>query len=151
MRSIESLLAEYNASHGNRINKVLHWICVPLIVISLLGLLWQLKMPLLPVQVNGAEVLTGLAMIYYLILSPRLALGMLLVTALMLTLLNYLERSDVSLWRVAVVVFVIAWAGQFIGHHIEGKRPSFFKDIQFLLIGPLWLLSFVYRKFNITY
>ena len=110
-----------------------------------------MKMRLLPVQVNGAEVLTGLAMIYYLILSPRLALGMLLVTALMLTLLNYLERSDVSLWRVAVVVFVIAWAGQFIGHHIEGKRPSFFKDIQFLLIGPLWLLSFVYRKFNITY
>ena len=151
MRTLESLLAEYNASHGNPVNKLLHWICVPLIVISLLGLLWQLKIPLPAVQLNVAAVMIGFAMIYYLILSPRLALGMLLVTALMLALLYYLDQSEVSLWRVSIIVFVIAWVGQFVGHHIEGKRPSFFKDIQFLLIGPLWLLSFVYRKFNITY
>ena len=43
------------------------------------------------------------------------------------------------------MVFVLAWIGQFIGHLIEGKRPSFFKDLQFLLIGPAWLMAFVYR------
>jgi uncharacterized membrane protein YGL010W len=41
--------------------------------------------------------------------------------------------------------------GQFIGHKIEGKKPSFFKDILFLLIGPLWLLSFIYKKVGISY
>ena len=151
MRAVEDLLAEYNASHGNRINKILHWICVPLIVMSLLGLLWSVKIPVLPVPLNGAVLLIVLAMFYYLVLSPRLALGILLFTGLVLAVLYYIEQSVGSLWLVSVIVFVVAWTGQFIGHHVEGKRPSFFKDIQFLLIGPLWLLSFIYRRLNIHY
>jgi uncharacterized membrane protein YGL010W len=55
------------------------------------------------------------------------------------------------LWQVALAAFVLAWIGQFIGHLFEGKRPSFFQDLQFLLIGPAWLLSFVYRKLNLAY
>jgi uncharacterized membrane protein YGL010W len=49
-------------------------------------------------------------------------------------------------WAICLTLFVVAWIGQFIGHKIEGKKPSFFKDVQFLLIGPAWLLSKVYRK-----
>jgi uncharacterized membrane protein YGL010W len=49
----------------------------------------------------------------------------------------------------ALFVFVLAWIGQFIGHKIEGKKPSFIKDIQFLLIGPIWLLSDIYNKLKI--
>jgi uncharacterized membrane protein YGL010W len=62
-----------------------------------------------------------------------------------------IARTGLAVWKVSIVVFVIAWIGQFIGHSIEGKRPSFFKDLQFLLIGPLWLLSFVYRRLGIRY
>ena len=54
-------------------------------------------------------------------------------------------------WRSALVVFVVAWIGQFIGHKIEGKKPSFLQDLQFLLIGPAWLLGFIYRKLGIRY
>lgn len=133
------------------VNKLLHWICVPLIVMSLLGLLWLIKLPVSILELNGAVLLIFFALIYYLILSPRLALGMLLVAIFILAILYFLDKSPVSLWMLSIAVFIIAWIGQFIGHHIEGKRPSFFKDIQFLLIGPLWLLSFVYRKFNISY
>ena len=49
-----------------------------------------------------------------------------------------------------LTIFIFSWAGQFIGHKIEGKKPSFLKDIQFLLIGPAWLLSFIYKKINIS-
>ncbi len=45
----------------------------------------------------------------------------------------------------AAVVFVLAWIGQFVGHRIEGRKPSFLEDVKFLLVGPAWLLSFVYR------
>ena len=56
-----------------------------------------------------------------------------------------------ELWKVSLIIFIIAWIGQFIGHKIEGKKPSFFQDIQFLLIGPAWLIGFIYRRFNIKY
>jgi uncharacterized membrane protein YGL010W len=51
----------------------------------------------------------------------------------------------------AVIVFVLAWIGQFIGHLIEGKKPSFFEDVKFLMVGPAWLLGFVYRRLGIAY
>lgn len=155
MRSIEQWLGEYNESHQNRINKTLHWICVPLIVLSLLGLLWSVSLPPeftgLPFSINWAIVVIALALIYYSLISLSLTIGMLIVTSAMLFVLYLLSDLQVSLWLISIIVFVLAWVGQFIGHNIEGRRPSFFKDIQFLLIGPLWLLSFIYRKLGIRY
>ena len=78
-------------------------------------------------------------------------IGMLLVGGLLIYGVQYLETLEYPLWKTSIIIFVFAWIGQFIGHKIEGKKPSFFKDIQFLLIGPLWLLSFVYKKLGIKY
>jgi len=91
------------------------------------------------------------SIVYYFILSPRLALGMLVVTAAFVLCLLWLERLDTPLWQTCAATFVLAWIGQFIGHAVEGERPSFFKDLQFLMIGPLWLLSFVYRRLGIPF
>ena len=84
-------------------------------------------------------------------MSSTLALGMVLFAVAVLAVVRWLDTLDWPLWLICLAVFVIAWIGQFIGHSIEGKRPSFFKDVQFLLIGPLWLLSFVYRRLRIPY
>jgi uncharacterized membrane protein YGL010W len=85
-------------------------------------------------------------------LSIRLALGALPLLLAMLWSIGWIERtSSMSLWIVCVILFVAAWIGQFIGHAVEGKRPSFFKDIQFLMIGPLWLLADVYRRLGIRF
>ena len=151
MKTIEQWLSEYGESHQNSTNKLLHWICVPLIILSLLGLLWSLPAPAAPVPINWAVVLIILAMFYYLLVSPGLAAGMLIVVTGVMALLYGLNSLITSLWLVWVAVFIIAWIGQFVGHIAEGKRPSFFKDVQFLLIGPLWLLSFIYRKLGIKY
>ena len=155
MRTIEQWLAEYGESHQNKTNKLLHWICVPLIVFSLLGLFWSIKTPevfaSVPFIFNWAIVLIILAMVYYFYISPRLAAGMLFVVGVLLAVLYWMDSLAAPLWILSLIIFVAAWIGQFIGHQIEGKRPSFFKDVQFLLIGPLWLLSFVYRKFGLSY
>ena len=74
-------------------------------------------------------------------------IGVLLVLGV-LALEKYLSYP---LWETSLIIFIVSWIGQFIGHKIEGKKPSFFQDIQFLLIGPLWLLSFVYNKIGIKY
>ena len=155
MKTVDQWLEEYGESHRNPANKVLHWICVPAIVISLVGLLWYLPVPqqlrsISPLLNWGTVLLAG-AVLYYVAMSWSLALGMVLFVAVVLASVSWLESLPWPLWILCLGLFVVAWIGQFIGHHYEGKRPSFFKDVQFLLIGPLWLLSFVYRKLRIPY
>lgn len=154
MRSLESWLNEYNESHRHVINKLVHWICVPAIIFSLLGLLWPLKVPA-PLNTvlpdNWAVTVVLLSLVYYFMLSLRLAMGMVIVSGALLLCIAWLERQPIILWQVCVGVFMVAWAGQFIGHMVEGKQPSFFKDLQFLMIGPLWLLAAIYRRLRISY
>lgn len=149
MSTIKQLLDQYSVSHKNPINKMIHWICVPLIMWSLLGILWLIPIPAGIVMLNGAIIVSVAALIYYLNLSPGLAAGMLPVVAVMLIIVQAVDQSGARLWVVCSVVFVIAWIGQFIGHAIEGRRPSFLEDVRFLLIGPLWLLAFVYARLGI--
>ena len=100
---------------------------------------------------NWATLAAATALIYYLVLSPALALGTLVVFVGLLAITHTLAQLPWPLWLTSIVIFVIAWIGQFIGHAVEGKRPSFFKDVQFLLIGPLWLLAAAYRPFSLPY
>ena len=74
-----------------------------------------------------------------------------MLAAMLISVDAFSQFARVRLWAVSVAVFVLAWVGQFIGHAIEGKRPSFFKDVQFLLIGPIWLLAELYRRAGIPY
>jgi uncharacterized membrane protein YGL010W len=155
MRTVEDWLADYGTSHENAANKALHWICVPLIVLAVLGLLWSLPVPAALARraplVNWATLAAAAALGYYALLSVRLALGMLLPLALAVVALARLATLAIPLWQTCLAIFVIAWIGQFVGHALEGRRPSFFKDLQFLLIGPLWLLGFVYRRLGLRY
>lgn len=156
MQSIDQLLDEYGCSHKNRINKIIHWICVPAIIWTVVALLWSFPFPgglaVMGIPVNWAVISMILLQIFYFKLSASLASGYLLVNIALLILTAYVESvSPWPLWRVAIVVFVLAWIGQFIGHVIEGKKPSFFKDVQFLLIGGLWLLAATYRAAGIKY
>ena len=154
-KKITALLDEYGESHQHPVIKLLHWICVLLIVWSLLGLLWSITVPgffhILALPLNWAVIVVAVSMIYYLCISPILAAGIFLVLAGMMALTYSLDEAGISVWRASAGVFILAWIGQFIGHSIEGKRPSLFKDVQLLLIGPLWLLSFVYRMLGIRY
>jgi len=155
MRSIQTWLDEYGESHRNPVNKRVHWVCVPLIVLSLIGLLWSIPVPsdwaARSPLMNWGVLFIVLALIYYYLLSWRLALGMTLVTLVVVGIVYAASRLAVPLWLLSVVVFVAAWIGQFIGHKVEGRKPSFFKDLQFLLIGPLWLLAFIYRRLGAAY
>ncbi|RFB69915.1 MULTISPECIES: Mpo1-like protein [unclassified Herbaspirillum] len=141
-RRIDVLLTRYAESHQHHVNELIHCLCVPAIVLALLGLCWSLS-PMLAVGL----VLVSLA--YYFTLSPPFALGMLLMASVMLLVLAGLPPRAVL--PASAAIFVIAWIGQFIGHKIEGKKPSFFEDVRFLLIGPLFVLSLFYRRFRIRY
>jgi uncharacterized membrane protein YGL010W len=155
MRTVTDWLSDYGSSHQNPTNKLLHWLCVPPIVLSVMGFLWSLPVPAafaaLSPWLNWATLLAAAAIVYYLALSPTLAAGILLAFAVLLAITQALSQLPWPLWLTSLVIFVVAWIGQFIGHAIEGKRPSFFKDLQFLLIGPLWLLAAAYRRIGVPY
>jgi uncharacterized membrane protein YGL010W len=155
MRTVTDWLGEYGASHTHSTNKLLHWICVPPIVLSVLGILWSLPVPTAFADaspwLNWATVAALAALVYYFALSPALAFGVAIAFLFLLLITQALSSLPWPLWATSLVIFVVAWIGQFIGHAVEGKRPSFFKDVQFLLIGPLWLLASAYRRLGVPY
>lgn len=150
MARIDELLDEYGESHQNPTNKLVHWLCVPVIFWTVMAFLYALPAP----AILGAGGWLLIAMLgagaYYLFQSPRLTVGVMIFVAVCFWGVVLVDRnSPWPLWQVALALFVIAWVGQFWGHKVEGKKPSFFKDVQFLLIGPAWLLRFVYHKLGL--
>lgn len=157
MQTLHQLLETYGESHKNPTNKLIHWICVPSIMFSLAGLLMAIPNPFLTEKslvLNWAFVFFLWAWIYYMRLSKVMFFGFLVIGLLMLW--GNLEifkavESGKNLALISLAVFVVAWIGQFIGHKIEGKKPSFLQDLQFLLIGPAWLLHFIFKKLGVKY
>jgi uncharacterized membrane protein YGL010W len=161
MKSADTWFQEYGASHQNPTNKAIHWVCVPAILFASIGLFWAIPAPdafgaILPGRysplVNWGSVLVVVALIFYLRMSFSIFLGMLLVSAASLWgNLLIVESGGAPLWKVSLGIFLVAWVFQFIGHKIEGQKPSFFQDLQFLLVGPAWLLHFIYKKLGVPY
>ena len=151
MRKIDIWLNKYAESHQNSTNKLIHWFCVPLITFTLLGILSFVKFSIVNYNINLSIFLFIFAILFYLRLSISLTLGMSIFAGILILIINKLSLifTTKELLIFYISVFIISWIGQFIGHKIEGKKPSFFEDLKFLLIGPAWLLSFIYKKLNI--
>ncbi|MEM6380820.1 MAG: Mpo1-like protein [Bacteroidota bacterium] len=156
MQNIEWYLAKYGESHQNAINKLIHWFCIPAIMFSLFGLLYAVPFPGgRDLLTNWATAFMAAALIYYFRLSFVMFLSFIVVGGLMVygnhMIYQIVGQDPGQLAIVSLVIFVIAWIVQFVGHKIEGKKPSFLEDVQFLLVGPMWLLSFIYKKLGIRY
>ncbi len=156
MRTVEQWFGEYGESHSNPRNELLHIICVPPIVMTVIGFLWSIPVPAVFAQVspwlNWATIIIALAIVYYFSLSVLVGYRRRhRCSACLSRSCSWLDTLAWPLWVTCLLIFVIGWIGQFIGHAIEGKRPSFIKDVQFLLIGPLWLISHLYRRLGISY
>ncbi|MBC97894.1 MAG: hypothetical protein CME63_09095 [Halobacteriovoraceae bacterium] len=143
MRTLEQWLDAYSKDHQNPTNKKIHHICVPLIMFSLLGLLWAIPTPsffILVPYLNWSTLFSLLALFFYISLNIKVALIMLINVTIQYFLIIQLEKTP-YLIPSCVTIFILAWIGQFIGHKIEGQKPSFLTDLQFLLIGPLWVFQ----------
>jgi len=157
--TIQDWFDKYGEHHTNPINKTIHWICVPAIFFSLIGLLSLISLDLgselMPYYLNEQLHMGTLLIIFGLIFFSRLSwpitVGMAIVSFLILKGVTNMHRIDLNVLNVNLWIFGIAWVGQYIGHKIEGAKPSFFDDIKFLMIGPAWLLSFIYKQLGIKY
>lgn len=148
MKTQAQWFSEYAESHQNELNQKIHYICVPAIFFSIVGLIMCIPDPILSPHLSflpapfanwAFYILVGL-MFFYSRLSSR-TLGFMALFSLISLVINYLIGQYVSLFWFSLIVFIAAWIGQFYGHKVEGKKPSFLKDIQFLLIGPAWVFE----------
>ena len=154
-RTIQQWFDLYGESHQNGTNKLIHWICVPTIFFCVIGLLASIP----PAQMAylgripwSKSVVAAVLMGFYLPRSLPLTVGMAAWSYACLAMSKYLQdHATWPLWTICLALFIVAWIGQFIGHRIEGKKPRFLTDLQFLLIGPAWLMGFIYRRLGIPY
>lgn len=148
MKTLDTWFTEYSESHQNHTNKQIHYICVPAIFFSVCGLLMSIPYNIIPnahpIIANWAFLALVGVNLFYLRLSPVMGFKMLLFSLVCLGG-NYLIGQQVPLWLFSLGLFTAGWIGQFYGHKIEGKKPSFFKDLQFLLIGPAWVIDNVIK------
>ena len=153
-REVDRWLGNYSEDHRNSTNILIHWICVPLILWTAIALLWVVPVP---AALGRAGLWAGVAMFFalsfYLRLSRPLGFGMLAAFVVLgvITEMLYRALGATQLLWLAIAVFVIAWIAQFVGHHIEGRRPAFFTDLVYLLIGPAWIVAKIMRRLGIAY
>ena len=140
-RRIDQLLAHYGESHTHPINEMIHYIAIPLIVFSLIGLLHS-------IHSNLSLIVIGASVMYYARLSNIFMIAMTVSAAVMLYIAGLMGTA---LLPISIGLFVVSWIFQFIGHRIEGKKPSFLEDLQYLLIGPLFVLSKLFLKLGIKW
>ena len=140
VRQINALIGQYAESHRNPRNVLIHWICVPIIVWCVIAFSWL-------IHPWVAYAIGALSIAYYLTLSVPIALAMAIFFGAALAITPYIPHPGI----VAAVLFVLTWVLQFIGHKIEGKKPSFLDDLRFLMIGPVFLLAKAFRKMGIPY
>lgn len=154
MATLKELVLEYEKTHLNPINRAIHMVCVPLIVTFTIGLGWgassylygsMVSAELFPF-VNLGTIGMALALVYYIRKSFKLFVHMLAYSVLSWYVLYSIDSAGQNVLAVSVFVWVVAWVGQFIGHHIEGAKPSFTDDLVFLLIGPAFVLEKIYRS-----
>jgi uncharacterized membrane protein YGL010W len=151
MRSFNQWMNEYGVSHQDPTNQLIHKICVPLIMLSVVGLIWSMPIPekfeTIP-YLNWATIFVTGCLFFYMTLNFVMFVGMLILTSIMCWICLQLQSAGVLL-PVSIGIFVVSWIAQFYGHKVEGKKPSFLQDLAFLLIGPLWVLRFFYAKIGI--
>jgi uncharacterized membrane protein YGL010W len=152
MRTFSQWMDEYGVSHQNPTNQLVHKICVPLIMFSVIGFLWSIPTPQIFNSVpylNWATLFVVYCLGFYLYLNFVMFIGMLVQTLVMCTIAHQIYKTG-NLLLISAVIFVLAWIAQFWGHKVEGKKPSFLQDLVFLLIGPLWVTRFFYKKIGIN-
>lgn len=151
MRTLDQWMNEYGVSHKNPTNQLIHKVCVPLIMLSVVGLFWVIPTPAFFQAIpflNWATIFVAACLIFYLTLSIMMFLGMLILTVIICLICQQLQNAGI-LFLTSSGIFILSWIAQFYGHQVEGKKPSFLQDLVFLLIGPLWVLRFFYFKMGI--
>jgi uncharacterized membrane protein YGL010W len=147
MKTYRQWMDEYGVDHKNPTNQAIHKVCVPFIMFSIIGIFWTIpRIEVSSVLINWAFVFMAPALLFYWSLKNTPMFLMIVLQLFLMSLICSVIFPTGMLLQISLFVFILAWIAQFIGHKIEGRKPSFLQDISFLLIGPLWVNRFILKK-----
>ncbi len=139
LKNQNNLITTYSSSHQNETNQLIHLVCVPVIFFTVVATVYYY----LPLPLTGLIIFASLVFYYR---SMRSFLPPMIVLYVISLCISAYFAPFKFFMPVVGCLFVVAWIGQFWGHKIEGKKPSFFQDLFFLLVGPAWVMSKFQKK-----
>ena len=155
MTDTERWLAEYGDNHDQTENRVLHWIAVPLFIFGTVGMLWALPIPDAFLKIspllNWSITFLMAAEVYYFIISISLALGMLPFVVAIATLIALLSTAVTSLLWFSIAILILGMTGLYLAKGSRRDVHGLVRDMQLIMIAPIWLLARVYRRMGIPY
>jgi uncharacterized membrane protein YGL010W len=141
-RRVDQLLAHYGQSHRDPRNGAIHCVAIPLIMLSLVGLIYW-------IHPWAAYAFLAASLVYYVRIGSWVFL--VTMTAISAATIALVQSLGSVLLPTSVAVFVVAWVAQFVGHKLEGKKPSFFEDLQYLWVGPLFVLAKLFGRLGVRW
>lgn len=155
MTETDGWLQRFEETHQDLANPVIYWVAVLVVVLGTVGLLWALPVPgeffeISPLLNWGTAFLMAAA-VYYFIISVSLAIGMLPFVIGVAGVHLWLAVSGYSLFPVSLCLFGAGIIGLWIGHRSEHGVRTVLHDLQFIMIGPAWALSVLYRRIGIPF
>jgi len=153
MTSLDEWTCRYGALRARGPGSVSAWLGIPLVVVSLIGLLWAIPVPealrAASPAINYATLFIMATFVYYCIMSISLGLGGLVLLMAATVPSIWLTRAGLPLARVALAVFVVAFAWQLLETKRATGRLLVTRNLQYLMLGPIWLLRAVYGSFGL--
>ena len=155
MAETDRWLSEYGDSHRDIVYPAIYWPSVLILVPGIAGMLWSLPIPqaftAISPFLNWGSAFLMAALVYYFVISVPLAIGMLPFMLSVASLGVLTAAADVSVAGISLGVVVVAVAGLYFGHHVSGGVRAVLRDIQLMMMGPIWLLSRLYRRLGIPF
>jgi len=148
---MEELLSRYSNDHRHIWNQRIHKIAVPALLASSVGMFTTLGRFFLPEirLLSGGNLQIVFMLIWYGVLDRRLPRVMAPLLFGAAALITYIDRNHGDLlWPLCLGVFFMGWIFQFIGHRLEGNKPAFFSEFNYLMVGPMWVMITLRRRFG---
>jgi uncharacterized membrane protein YGL010W len=140
-------LAEYAGYHRDDVNRWMHIIGNPIIALAVFLPLSLVSVPIFGVHVTAAALLVTPALIVWMAFDFGLGLAV-VVSAIPLLLAAAVIAKNVSvvwLWVITILLVVIGWVMQVVGHQLfERRKPALLDNPIHMLMSPMYIFAKLY-------
>ena len=159
-RILDSYFNYYSESAPALTDKIVHGICALSLYFSLLGLNWSIPFPHLNFlgqynsYLNWASFVIAFSIYYYSKLSPLFSYLMLFLALIFTYIITILERqlnNKLLMGELFFLILFVCLLVRYVTYKRAGKNSTLKMDLLFILIGPIWLLHFLLKKWLVKY
>ncbi|MFC0516309.1 Mpo1-like protein [Mucilaginibacter angelicae] len=158
-RPVDRYFREYEEAHQEKVNQVIHYICIPTLAFSVFGLIWSIPFPHLAFlgvyngYFNWASFVIAIAIYFYLKLSPIISYFILFIllgfSYGIMELVSWQQAGGPAMWLLCISVFIPSLSALLIGNIREPQYATKGLNIKSLIIAPAYLLNQLLNKLRI--